>query len=210
MFVEAKEYQKQKAHKKLILGVGINDADYRVFYKVGKIRILCPYYDRWRGMLYRCYSPKTQARQPTYQGCSICDEWLTFSNFKKWMQMQDWEGKHLDKDIIQPDNKVYSPETCAFVDRATNNLLLDAGKARGPYPQGVTLERKTGRYMARCPSNGIRKTIGRFKSINEAEKAYKEFKYNEIIRIADLQSDQRVKEGLYKHAESLNKTPELL
>lgn len=30
----------------------------------------------------------------------MADEWNTFSNFKNWMEKQNWEDKQLDKDII--------------------------------------------------------------------------------------------------------------
>lgn len=63
---------------KLVYGVGIND--------VTEIVRNCPYYKKWVGMLGRCYNPKKQAERSTYHGVTVCDEWLTFSNFKTWMQ----------------------------------------------------------------------------------------------------------------------------
>ena len=82
--------------RKLVHGVGINDADYAVveFETIGyadgkrkqKLVWFCPYYRAWTSMLKRCYSIKSQERQPTYKGCSVTDEWLTFSNFKSWME----------------------------------------------------------------------------------------------------------------------------
>ena len=94
--------------RKLVCGVGINDADYAVVewetigYVNGKQnqkRVWeCPYYKVWGSMLKRCYSDKYQERYQTYKGCTVSEEWLTFSNFKNWMEKQDWEGKHLDKE----------------------------------------------------------------------------------------------------------------
>ena len=62
-------------------------------------------------------------RRPAYKDVVVRQEWLTFSNFKRWMEKQDWEGKQLDKDIIVLGNKVYSPETCAFVLGVTNGFI---------------------------------------------------------------------------------------
>ena len=75
--------------KKLVFGKGINDADYDT--KV------CPYYREWYKMIQICYSTKWQANNDDedLDGRTVCDEWLTFSNFKKWMQTQDWEGREL-------------------------------------------------------------------------------------------------------------------
>ena len=95
--------------KKLVYGVGINDADY----SVAKTEVIghvdgkrkqkrvwgCPYYEVWANMLKRCYSAKCQGKQPTYKGCSVSEEWLRFSNFGRWMEVQDFEGKQLDKDL---------------------------------------------------------------------------------------------------------------
>ena len=111
--------------KILVCGVGINDADYVVkkFETIGyvdgkrkrKLVWTCPYHRAWESMLKRCYSAKYQERQPTYKGCTVSDDWLTFSNFRAWMIAQDWEGKHLDKDLLFEGNKIYSTETCVFV-----------------------------------------------------------------------------------------------
>ena len=76
-------------------------------------------------MLQRCYSESHLVRQPTYKGCSVCEEWLTFSNFKSWMEQQDWEGKQLDKDLLVYKNKIYSPETCVFVSSVINSFFVE-------------------------------------------------------------------------------------
>ena len=90
--------------KRLVFGVGINDSDYEVYkYETinGKRKATwkCPYYERWVSMLRRCYSPRSLEKYPTYKGCTVCEEWLTFSTFKKWMENQEWEDRHLDKDF---------------------------------------------------------------------------------------------------------------
>lgn len=112
-------------NKRLVYGVGNNDADYvvekreEIGYVGGKRRRklmwVCPYYQTWKDMIKRCYSTKCQEKFPTYKGCSVSADWHTFSNFKAWMEKQNWEGKQLDKDILIEGNKVYSPETCVFV-----------------------------------------------------------------------------------------------
>ena len=126
---------------KLVYGVGVNDLGYRVqineeVTKNGGKRILksvfrCKYYTAWRNMLTRCYDKKYLERNPSYIGTSVCNEWLSAATFKKWMEQQDWHGKCLDKDIIVPGSKLYSPETCAFVLTATNSFVLARDACRG-------------------------------------------------------------------------------
>ena len=65
--------------RNLVAGVGINDADYNVTLhdkETGKCIIWsCPYYSRWKGMLVRCYSSNHKNKQPSYKGCTVCEEW---------------------------------------------------------------------------------------------------------------------------------------
>lgn len=39
------------------------------------------------------------------------------------MIKQDWADKQLDKDLINPNNKLYSPETCFFISGTLNRML---------------------------------------------------------------------------------------
>lgn len=106
--------------KKLIYGVGVNDSDYKVNPTVKGKRVKCPFYMKWRNMIARCYSSAYHKIKPSYKGCVVCSEWLSFSNFKSWMIKQDWKGKQLDKDIVKLGNKEYSPSTCVFVSNSVN------------------------------------------------------------------------------------------
>ena len=73
------------AAPKLVYGVGINDADYvvqkyeTIVYVNGKRKRrlvwICPFYQSWKHMLQRCYSNKFKERNPTYEGCSVSEEW---------------------------------------------------------------------------------------------------------------------------------------
>ena len=103
--------------------IWVNDADYTVRY--------CPIYHKWRDMRNRCYNEKYQIQQPSYKDCFVCEEWWTFSNFKKWMEQQNWQGKQLDKDIICSGNREYGPKTCIFVTHWLNTLICENKKQRG-------------------------------------------------------------------------------
>lgn len=158
---------------KLVCGIGINDADY----KVRTADWFCPFYQRWYGMLTRCYGNRIQA---SYRDCSVCDEWLTFSKFKRWMERQDWHDKQLDKDIIKPGNRVYSPEACIFVSRKDNTSALHqrvrANNKTGV--NGVGFHKGVGKYRARIKINGKENHIGWFSTIKEAKTARLEAEKN--------------------------------
>ena len=98
---------------KKYLGVGIMDADYPVqpLLPNGK-RDRCPYYATWTNLLSRCFSEVKKLIHPTYKDVACCEEWLTFSNFKSWMEQQDWKNKCLDKDLLVYRNKISNIQRC--------------------------------------------------------------------------------------------------
>lgn len=184
-----------------VYGVGINDADYVIQRNVvvdGKQKMVwrCPYYNTWADMLKRCYSEPYHKRQPTYVGCTVTEEWKTFSNFKAWMETQDWKGKQLDKDLLVEGNKEYGPDTCVFVTRAVNMFMTGRGAARGELPLGVDIHE--GKYRAQCnnPFTKKQEHLGLFSSPEEAHLAWKSKKAEHAKRLAEEQADERVKKAL--------------
>ena len=164
--------------KKKLFGVAINDSTTRI--KVNKK--LLPSYSLWYSMISRCYSPKMHKHTETYIDCSVCEEWLYFSNFEKWYNGNYIEGCHLDKDIIIKGNKIYSPETCSFVPREINNLIENSRASRGNTPMGV-LER-CGRFLSYVRVNGKRIYLGTFDTKEQAFFRMKEEKEKYIKEMA--------------------------
>ena len=196
---------KKRKCNRLVYGVGVNDADYNVYeYAVvdGKRKFIwiCPFYRSWMDMLKRCYSEKFQSTYPTYKGCSVCDEWLKFSNFKAWMEQQDWKGKQLDKDLLKEGNKIYSPDYCIFVERKINMFVTDSGAARGEYMIGVHWHKRDEKFQSRCnnPFTGKQEHLGHFTNELEAHLAWKKRKHEIACQLAEseLVSDPRLAEAL--------------
>ena len=182
----------------MVYGVGINDADYVTDHRIDGKRVVCPYYNTWKSMLMRCYGKKYQEHYPTYKGCSVCPDWLYFMNFRKWMIRQDWEGKQLDKDLLVRGNKVYSEDTCVFVDAMTNLFTTDRGRSRGNYPLGVCMDKRDGKFQARCcnPFTKKQENLGYFTCEHQAHLAWKDRKHILACQLADLQTDPRVAAAL--------------
>lgn len=157
----------------------------------------------WFRMKARCYNWSTHKRKPSYIGCTVADEWMRYENFREWMISQDWKGNHLDKDIIKPGNKVYSPETCCFVPIAINNILNKRRAGRGKYPIGVSYDKKKSKYMAQMKRYGKKINLGWFKNEADASAEYKKAKKQYLIDVADSLVDARVKAGLLRHANNV-------
>ena len=164
---------KKYTKTKLIYGLAINDADYPVRPIINGKPVLCPFYSVWVSMLNRSYCKKSHQKKLTYIGCSVVDEWLTFSKFKSWMIKQDWKGKALDKDVLVQGNKVYSPLTCIFVTQSINSLLNKNAALRGKYALGVCFNKCMGKYSSTCRVDGKNKHLGFFYSPEEAHEVYK-------------------------------------
>jgi hypothetical protein len=187
--------------KKLVYGFGLNDSNYKVY--LDKKR--CSFYTAWTHMLERCYSDKYQSRNPSYLGCSVSEEWRSFMSFRDWMMEQEWQGRHLDKDIISPGNKVYSQYKCVFVPPHINTLLNSHAGDRGAFPQGVSFHKQSNRFKSDVSISGKKRFIGLFDSAEEASEAYIVAKVEHVINTAEQQDDARIREGLKRHAASMMK-----
>lgn len=176
-------------------GLGINDSE--------QPATRTPYYKAWHNMLKRCYDAGYQTKQPTYIGCSVCEEWLTFSNFEGWMRLQDWQGKELDKDILKPGNKVYSPENCMFVSRAINSLLNHRRPRASGLPQGVYWCKFEKKYRVEIVENGRKRRVGGYTTPEAASAAYRDAKAKHVRAVAQTQSPM-LRRGLIAHAALLS------
>lgn len=200
MFSFKKASKQSLSQRLLVFGVGVNDAWYQVHGK--DTPAICPIYTLWKNMLERCYSPKYLQGMPSYRDCYVCEEWLTFSNFKSWVDGHSYAGLELDKDVLSPGNKLYNPSCCVFIPKALNLLLNKCLGVRGEFPLGVTLDkgRKIKPYLSRVYSGGRSNHLGYFSTPEEASAAYNLFKGGLVLKEAALQSDPRIKEGLIAHA----------
>jgi hypothetical protein len=165
-----------------VCGVGTNDSWYITSPTINGKVTTCPAYLKWKGMLMRCYDKIFLEKYPSYVGCTVCKEWLLFSNFENWFSSRVIEGYHLDKDIKIKGNKVYSPEACLFVPACINSLLTDSKAIRGKYPPGVSFNKPMNKIVASVKVDGKSKHIGYFNSVSDASNAYADRKNKEIKR----------------------------
>lgn len=164
---------KKISHKRLLCGVGLFDIEGDSRSRAGQA---------WSSMMKRCYDLKEQEKHPTYKGCSVCEEWHTYSNFKKWFEDPEngyREGHEIDKDILVKGNKIYSPEFCCLVPARINTLVCKSRKGiLGVYAT------KRGTFMANMAREGRHRYIGIFATKEEAFNAYKEAKETYIKEVA--------------------------
>lgn len=181
--------------KKKVYGVGINDYSGLIREK----RKFLPSYKYWASMIMRCYSQSMHRKRPRYKDCTVCEDWLYFSNFKKWFDENYIEGNQLDKDILVKGNKVYSPETCCFVPSKINNLFESSKSYRGKYPIGVSFNKQWMKFETHIRLKDRRIFLGYFNSAEEAFEVYKKAAEAKIKEIAKEYLEKGlIKDYVYK------------
>lgn len=189
--------------KQLICGFGVNDAGYTTqIFKNRKLVDYCPFFLVWKNMITRCYG-KT-SKNTTYSDCFVSDEWRHFSKFKAWMEKQDWEGKQLDKDILVPGNKAYSPEKCCFVDLRINVFIVERSSKRGDSLIGTSFISDIGKFTSYCnnPFTLKMEYLGLFEDEIEAHNAWLRRKLEHAKLLAAEQDDPRVAKALVERYEN--------
>lgn len=190
--------------KSLVCGVGVNDADYPV-YECAVINgkqvntWVCPFYSKWIGMISRCYS-KIRDRNKSYNECTVSAEWLTFSNFKKWMETQDWHGNHIDKDLFGC-GRLYSAENCVML-KPIINTFINTSRPKKDFslPVGCSLHKLTGKISATCrnPFTGKTEHLGLYLNAYEANCAWKSRKLYFAKQLAETEENKKVSSALVK------------
>lgn len=170
-----------------IYGVGINDFPYPI--KVNGIKLKS--YTSWISMLCRCYSDRYQSNKPTYVDCSVCTDWLYFSNFHNWHEKNYIDGYSLDKDILIPGNKIYAPESCIYIPSWLNAFVSINIKDGSQLPVGVYLKNDRYRpapYQSRCRDPILNKTIslGYYTDANDAHISWKKYKLGLVHKMRDM------------------------
>jgi len=184
----------KKAMEPVMYGVGYHG----LLYTNSKEKL----YDRWHWMMNRCYSKAVHELYPEYEKCTVCDEWLNYSNFKLWYDehIAPWEllGEKvdMDKDILIKGNTVYSPETVSFVPKVINTLFTNGKKNRGDYPIGVYYDQDKNKYRACMAFMGRNIKLGTFDTVEAAFARYKAYKEDFIKDMAE-QYREKIPDKVY-------------
>lgn len=87
-------------------------------------------YEIWCAMINRCYLGGVGAR--SYKDVEVAKEWHDFMNFLKWFETEVYSNtlvlSHslaLDKDLFGKGRRIYSADTCCFLPKPINSLLVN-------------------------------------------------------------------------------------
>ena len=135
---QAKHYKDSKPE---FPSCGCKELEQKTKHGYRKAKDTHPCYKAWRGILNRCYNPKS----PEYKwygaiGVTICDEWRNNpETFCNWALSHGWfKGAHIDKDILCEQKgihpHIYSPETCQWVTAKVNVSFATNRDNYGKHP----------------------------------------------------------------------------
>lgn len=196
MYMNFKRGQVKNPYDITVYGVGmVGEGEYKTW-EHGHITTE---YSTWADMLRRCYSEKIKDKQLAYFGIvTVCDKWKVYQRFAKWYSSNKYEVNerlHLDKDILCPGNKLYSPDTCLLVPQRINMLLLNKPNKRG-LPNGIR-KVKNG-YMAQYDHL----ELGIYNTVEESYSYYAKEKEKKIREVAEEYKNiipQKVYDALLKY-----------
>ncbi|QAX96031.1 hypothetical protein [Vibrio phage vB_VmeM-Yong XC32] len=82
-----------------------------------------PEYSAWMNMFKRCYKEDSKDYE-AYKDCEVHPDWFNFQNFAKWYTENIPDSTYqLDKDLLAPELRLYSKDTCCFLPASLNGYL---------------------------------------------------------------------------------------
>ena len=171
----------KNSYHKSVCNIGCKGEDPIIPTTKNNIKTIC--YVMWLNMIHRCYNENsTQYKWYGEKEVIVCEEWLCYAVFAEWFKNNYIEGYVLDKDIKQEniDNKIYSPNTCIFINKI-ENIIDGVNRRDNSYMTGenhhmyknikiyeTTSITRTG-FKDKCKRRGL--------NFNDFEEVFAEWKY---------------------------------
>lgn len=139
-----------------------------------------PVYNTWRSMLARCYNPNHNSfTRYGGSGVKVCDAWHDFQTFARWYEDNYVDGWHMDKDLLSPQAKIYSPDTCVYLPHDIHHCIGVKHK------KGVYKVSKAKGYGVKMYIDNKRTYLGYYNTAEEAEGVYKQAVQGKIQEYLD-------------------------
>lgn len=112
----------------LVHGFGVNDMP-KGYCRQGIVEQKT--YETWYEAVRKCYPSSRLDTQPTFKGCTVCEEWTNLSQFvediKDLPGYEDWvkglkgEGPRMH---LVTRRQTYSKDNCVFTTHATKRMWI--------------------------------------------------------------------------------------
>ena len=135
----------------------------------------------WVNIIQRCRN-KNNPQYENYggRGIDVCDDWsLNFISFKKWALKNGYNDKlFIDR---KNNDKGYHPNNCRFVNRIIQNNNRRIYKTSKSNFRGVSKYNE--KWRVRISIKGKRVSLGIYKNVKDAAKAYNEYIIKNKLKI---------------------------
>jgi len=137
---------------------------------------------------------------PDYTDVDVSDEFSNLTSFLDWHEKNYEENWQLDKDILNPGSREYSPQNCMYVPAEVNQLFKTTKP--GKYMKGVEASGK--KFKAYCSVEGKKICLGTYPTEYEAHKEYLKWRKERLIYLSiKYKNHQKLSTALLKHANKL-------
>lgn len=123
---------------------------------------------------------------PDYADVTISDEFSNLTSFLDWHEQNYHEVEEskkwqLDKDILTPGSREYSPQNCMYVPPEVNQLFKSTKP--GKYMKGVEASGK--KFKAYCSVDGKKICLGTYPTELDAHKVHMKWRKARLIELAE-------------------------
>lgn len=149
-------------------------------------------YQTWCKICVRCSANGYyQKKKPSYIGCT--NAFGSYQSFCEWAVEQvgygnfedNGESWALDKDLLYRGNKIYGPDTCVFIPREINSVLVNPRLLKRDLPLGVYKRPGRRGFYAIGRENTKQVYLGVHDTVEQAFQMYLTAKQSTTRRLAE-------------------------
>lgn len=123
-------------------------------------------YNSWRGMINRCSNPKYSGyKNYGGRGIKVCERWRDFASFYADMGKKPSSNFSIER---VNNNGNYESGNCIWATRNQQSANQRPRATKSSRYKGVSWDSQYQKWRAQTRINGVRKSIGRFDSEEEA------------------------------------------
>ncbi|WP_336286124.1 hypothetical protein [Cronobacter dublinensis] len=137
---------------------------------------------------------------PDYADVSIGEGFSKLTLFLDWHEQNYEEHWQLDKDILNPCSREYSPQNCMYVPPEVNQLFRSTKP--GKYMKGVEASGK--KFKAYCSVDGKKICLGTYPTEFEAHEVHMRWRKARLIELAEKYKEyEKLSAALLEHAKKI-------
>ena len=132
---------------------------------------------------------------------TVCPEWLSFRKFRTWYLENKVEGMSVS--LLGQTKEGYRPDTTFFASSEVCGSFIKAHRKNSTLPLGVFYHTASKKYAVNRRSKCNQQKTSHWKTVEEAEAAYKKYKLETAFILAAKQVNLKLRERIITLAKEL-------